>query len=100
MIGSYLRAPVQGWAQSNNSSFAENISTERRGPHDSSGVAIKNDHKSRKTKGALSDTLRRDRDGSKATIQVLLKISAVQHSAARATRQQAVSSGAVISRQE
>jgi hypothetical protein len=37
---SYLRAPIQGWAQSNYSCFAENISTAQRGPHDSSGVAI------------------------------------------------------------
>ncbi len=48
IISSYLRAPVQGW----------------------------NDHESRKTTGAFSDTLRRDRDERKAIIQVLLKISA------------------------
>ncbi len=39
-ISSYLLAPVQGWAQSHSSSFAENISTALRGPHDRSGVAI------------------------------------------------------------
>jgi hypothetical protein len=40
IISSFLRAPVQEWAQSKYSSFAKKTSTAQRGPHDRSGVAI------------------------------------------------------------
>jgi hypothetical protein len=57
IISSYLRAPVQGWAHSNDSSLAENISTKQRGPNDLSGVAISRQEWSQEQKNKRS-TLR------------------------------------------